>query len=72
MMAHDFPIIVISYMKRSPTGVVQVMNYTHDHKELKGSDVASASEVFAHPVTPHIPERSSVDRNRSTFKVRCN
>lgn len=48
------------------------MNYTHNHKEGKGSDVASASEVFAHPVAPCIPERSPVDRNRSTFKARCN
>lgn len=48
------------------------MNYTHNHKEEEGSDVAAAPEVFAHPVTPRIPERSSVDRNGSAFKVRCN
>lgn len=47
------------------------MDYTHNHREEKGSDVASASEVSAHPVTPHIPEKSSVDRNGSAFKVRC-
>lgn len=54
MMAHDLHIIVISYVKRSPTVVVWVMNYTQNHKEEKSSDVASAPEVFAHPVTPHI------------------
>lgn len=41
-------------MKTSPAGVVEVMNYTHNHEE-KNSDVASAPEVFAHPVTPRIP-----------------
>lgn len=51
---------------------VQVMNYTHNHNKKKGSDAASDSEVFAHLVIPYIPEKSSAERNRSTFKVRCN
>jgi len=47
------------------------MNYTCNCNEGKDSDAALISEVFAHPVIPYIPEKSSVGRNRSTFNVRC-